>query len=58
MRTNTLLVAEGKLALGFEGCRDNTGCCAMNCTHVYNYVQSLAFLYPELERSSAKRISS
>ena len=51
LRTNTLMVMEGKLALAFEGCNDNAGCCPMNCTHVYNYEQTLAHLYPDLERS-------
>jgi len=50
-RTNTVMVLEGKQTLAFEGCNDNSGCCAMNCTHVYNYEQSMAFLYPDLERS-------
>jgi len=27
------------------------GCCPLNCTHVWNYEQSLAYLYPALERS-------
>ena len=36
---------------GFEGCSDNNGCCPMNCTHVWNYVQTVALLFPELERS-------
>lgn len=51
LRTNTLMVMENKLTLAFEGCNDNAGCCPMNCTHVYNYEQALAHLYPELERS-------
>lgn len=51
LRTNTVMVLENKLTLAFEGCNDNAGCCPMNCTHVYNYEQSLAHLYPELERS-------
>jgi hypothetical protein len=33
----------------FEGCFDNIGSCPMNCTHVWNYEQSLADLYPALE---------
>ncbi len=51
LRTNTLMLMENKLVLAFEGCNDNAGCCPMNCTHVYNYEQTLAHLYPELERN-------
>ncbi len=51
LRTNTVMVAENKLTLAFEGCGDNEGCCPMNCTHVFNYEQSLAHLFPDLERS-------
>jgi non-lysosomal glucosylceramidase len=51
LRTNTVMVMENKLTLAFEGCDDHSGCCPMNCTHVYNYEQALAHLYPELERS-------
>ena len=51
IRTTTVMVAEGRTTLAFEGCGDNEGCCPMNCTHVFNYEQSMAFLFPELERS-------
>lgn len=51
LRTNTCMLLEGKQFFAFEGCDDNSGCCPMNCTHVWNYEQTLAFLYPELERS-------
>jgi non-lysosomal glucosylceramidase len=51
LRTNTGLYLEDDRFYGFEGCSDNRGCCPMNCTHVYNYEQSLAYLYPRLERS-------
>jgi non-lysosomal glucosylceramidase len=37
--------------LSYEGCFDESGCCDGNCTHVWNYAQTLAFLFPELERS-------
>jgi uncharacterized protein (DUF608 family) len=33
---------------GFEG---SDSCCPMNCTHVYNYAMSVAYLYPALERN-------
>ncbi len=51
LRTSTVMVAENKLTLAFEGCGDNEGCCPMNCTHVYNYEQAMAHLFPDLERS-------
>jgi non-lysosomal glucosylceramidase len=51
LRTTTVMVAENKLVLAFEGCGDNEGCCPMNCTHVYNYEQAMAHLFPDLERS-------
>ncbi|MFN0171583.1 MAG: GH116 family glycosyl hydrolase [Bryobacteraceae bacterium] len=51
LRTNTVMVAENKVTMAFEGCGDNDGCCPMNCTHVFNYEQTLAHLYPDLERS-------
>lgn len=51
IRTNTCMLLEGKQFFAFEGCDDNAGCCPMNCTHVWNYEQALATLYPELERS-------
>jgi len=51
IRTNTCMLLEGKQFFAFEGCGDDAGCCPMNCAHVWNYEQALAFLYPELERS-------
>ncbi|MDE2127132.1 MAG: hypothetical protein KGJ62_11120 [Armatimonadetes bacterium] len=50
LRTPTVLrTADGRMN-AFEGCGDLDGCCAMNCTHVWNYAQAAAWLYPELER--------
>lgn len=38
---------EGYFA-GFEGCYE---CCPLNCTHVWNYAQSHARLFPEIDRN-------
>ncbi|NQT84354.1 hypothetical protein HQ563_15120, partial [bacterium] len=36
---------------GFEGLHgDGSGCCPMNCNHVWNYEQTLARLFPEIEK--------
>jgi len=51
IRTNTCFrMADGSFH-GFEGCAEQVGCCPMNCTHVWNYEQALAYLFPALERS-------
>ena len=57
MRTNTTMwldspaeEREGRI-FGYEGCNTTGGCCPMNCTHVWNYEQSMAHLFPDLERS-------
>ncbi len=58
MRSPTCFwAADGKF-YGFEGCHgastgDHTigGCCPLNCTHVWNYEQALAKLFPQLERT-------
>jgi hypothetical protein len=42
--------ADGRLWC-WEGCRDDEGCCHGSCTHVWNYAQALAHLFPDLERS-------
>ena len=41
---------DGKL-WGWEGCNDQGGCCSGSCTHVWNYAQALAHLFPSLERT-------
>lgn len=51
IRTPTCIrLADGQF-YGWEGCSDDTGCCHGTCTHVWNYEQALAFLFPSLERS-------
>jgi len=35
----------------FEGCHENAGCCPGSCTHVWNYAQAIAHLFPSLERT-------
>lgn len=54
LRSNTCFrIADGTL-MAFEGCFDDGGCCEGNCTHVWNYAQTVAFLFPDLEQSMRK----
>lgn len=49
IRSNTAMVLkEGVFA--YEGCGDDAGSCHGNCTHVWNYAQTSAFLFGSLER--------
>ncbi|NLO73423.1 MAG: hypothetical protein GX100_04845 [candidate division WS1 bacterium] len=51
LRTETCFrTADGEF-FGFEGCCDRAGCCQGSCTHVWNYEQTTAFLFPTLSRS-------
>jgi non-lysosomal glucosylceramidase len=36
-------------------CWEGVGCCGGTCTHVYNYAQTIAYLFPELERRVRER---
>ena len=51
IRTTTCLRTEDGRFHAFEGCNDDAGCCPMNCTHVWNYEQALAHLFPDMERT-------
>ncbi len=50
LKSPSFLRTEDGSLWGWEGCHDNEGCCSGSCTHVYNYAQALAFLFPQLER--------
>ena len=48
--TTVLRLADGAI-YAWEGSFDTVGACEGNCTHVWNYEQALAFLFPALERT-------
>jgi uncharacterized protein (DUF608 family) len=51
IRSNTCIWLEDGTFMAWEGCFDDDGCCEGTCTHVWNYAQAVAFLFPELERT-------
>lgn len=51
LKTTVCMLLEDRSFYGFEGVADEGGCCPLNCTHVWNYEQALAYLFPPLERS-------
>ena len=50
VRSNTCFWLDDGRFFGWEGCFDDAGCCAGSCTHVWSYAQTVAFLFPSLER--------
>ncbi len=51
LKSPTILRQRDGRLWGWEGCFDTKGCCPGSCTHVWNYAQALAHLFPSLERS-------
>jgi non-lysosomal glucosylceramidase len=51
LKSTTCLRLPDGTFYGFEGCFGDGGCCEGSCTHVWNYAQTHAFLYPGLTRS-------
>lgn len=51
LKTPTVMRLEDGTFYGWEGCHVAEGCCEGSCTHVWNYAQTLPFLFPQLERS-------
>lgn len=52
LRSNTCFLTEDGAFYGWEGCHEQEGSCHGTCTHVWNYAQTVAFLFPALERSA------
>lgn len=51
MRSNTCFWMEDGRFYGWEGTCNDRGSCSGNCTHVWSYAYTIAFLFPSLERS-------
>lgn len=51
LRTPTVTRLPDGTLYGFEGCHVAEGCCEGSCTHVWSYAQTVAYLFPQLERS-------
>jgi non-lysosomal glucosylceramidase len=52
LRSPTCFRIQDGTFLGFEGSHDHHGSCEGTCTHVWNYAQTLAYLFPELEQTA------
>jgi non-lysosomal glucosylceramidase len=54
LRSPTCIWLEDGTMVAWEGCGDKFGCCDGTCTHVWNYAQTAAYLFPTLEQSARK----
>lgn len=54
LRSTTCWRAPDGTFLAWEGSHEQMGSCHGTCTHVWNYAQTVAFLFPELEQSTRK----
>jgi uncharacterized protein (DUF608 family) len=54
VRSTTCFWLEDGRFYGWEGCFDDSGCCAGTCTHVWSYAYTIAYLFPSLEREMRK----
>jgi len=45
LRSNTCIWLEDGTMIAWEGCHDKTGSCFGTCTHVWNYAQTVAYLF-------------
>lgn len=54
LRSTTCFRLEGGRFAAWEGSFDDAGSCEGTCTHVWNYAQTAAFLFPELERDARR----
>ncbi len=50
LRSQTCFRTEDGNFYGWEGCRDQRGCCFGSCTHVWNYEQSTPFLFGDIAK--------
>jgi uncharacterized protein (DUF608 family) len=51
LKSPTVLRQQDGTLWCWEGCSSMNGCCAGSCTHVWNYAQAVAHLFPALERT-------
>ena len=51
LRSNLCFRLEDGTFAGFEGIRDYIGCGYGSVPHVWNYAQTVAFLFPDLEKT-------
>lgn len=51
IRSTTCFRIDDGTFFAWEGCFAGRGCCEGSCNHVWNYAQTLAFLFPQLDRT-------